>query len=110
MSVLLKFTWCSILWIRQFIFIVYILGLTVIFSIITISFSFLKVPVKIRIFLVRMWSVLARYGIFLILWLRIKTEGKINYLSIIIILQKSLPKLAKEIGPSYNRIYRGSEM
>ena len=75
---LLKLLWYGILWFRQTIFIVYILIITILLSTITILFGYLKMPLIIRLFPAKVWSIFMYWGMFFILWLSFKIKGKKN--------------------------------
>lgn len=67
-----------LLLLRQWIFIFYVAILTFILGSLNVIFLAIRMPFSVRIFIGRLWSYLARIGMFLILWLRVKVTGKEN--------------------------------
>lgn len=76
----IKIIWKTILYIRQFIFAIYMLVITIIFASLIIVLNFLKTPTHIKLLSTKIWSKLAYYGMFTILWLKFKIKGKNNIL------------------------------
>ena len=75
---LLTFLWHGVLWFRQVIFLVYMVIVTIVLAMATIVFGCLKMPLIIRLFPAKLWSILVYWGMFFILWLSFKTRGKEN--------------------------------
>ena len=74
----LKFLWHGLLWSRQIIFVLYMLIVTMVLALMTVVFGCLRVPLTIRLFPAKLWSILIYWGMFFILWLSFKVKGKEN--------------------------------
>ena len=74
----LKYLWYILLWLRQLIFFVYMVMITTLLAITTIVLGYFKMPLNVRLFSAKLWSMLMYLGILLILWLSFKTKGKEN--------------------------------
>ncbi|WP_440994198.1 lysophospholipid acyltransferase family protein [Cysteiniphilum litorale] len=77
---LIKGLWYGILWLRQIIFVVYVLVLTTVLATLTVVLGILRLPIGIRLIPAKVWSILTRWGLVIFLWLRVKTEGQENLL------------------------------
>lgn len=68
--------WQAILWLRQIVFMFYVIVVTVVFATLTVILSWLHLPLHVRLIPARIWSKLMYVGMVLILWLRMKIEGQ----------------------------------
>lgn len=75
---LLRFLWQCLLWYRQITFMIYMIIITVVLATITILFGCLRMPLTIRLFPAKLWSIMVYSGMFFILWLSFKIIGKKN--------------------------------
>lgn len=73
---LIKSLWYGVLWLRQIVFVVYISILTMVLAILTVICGLLRLPIGIKLIPAKVWSILARWGLLIFLWLRVKTEGR----------------------------------
>ncbi len=75
---ILKLIWYAFLWLRQIVFVLYMAVITIILASVTILLYLCKAPIKVRLMTAWTWSKLAYLGMVVLLWLRIKVEGKEN--------------------------------
>lgn len=75
---LLSLLWSCILWFRQGVFVCYMVILTTILASLAIFFNLLHLPIYIKIFPAKLWSMLIRWGMLIFLWLHVKIEGQEN--------------------------------
>ncbi|MFZ9036212.1 MAG: lysophospholipid acyltransferase family protein [Francisellaceae bacterium] len=76
----MKWIWWSVLWLRQILFYVYMVVITVVMASLTVICYFLRLPLRVRLFMSYSWSNLARLGCFIFLWQRLRVLNRKNVL------------------------------
>ena len=73
---LIKYAWWAVLWMRQILFLLYLIFITSILAIFVITFGLMRLPSSVRRSPAILWSFMCRCGMFFILWMKIKVINK----------------------------------